>query len=56
MNGSLINAHHPEGLKGVINIKLDIRDLLPHLSNMAPTPARFSSFIEAVQEEENEFV
>jgi len=56
MDGSPIDARHPGGLKGVIDIKLNIRDLPPHLSNMAPTPARFSSFVEAVQEEEDEFV
>jgi len=56
MDGSPINARHLGGLKGAIDIKLNIRDLPPHLSNMAPTPARFSSFVEAVQEEEDKFV
>lgn len=56
MDGSPIDARHPGGLKGAIDVKLNIRDLPPHLSNMAPTPARFSSFVEAIQEEEDEFV
>jgi len=56
MDGSPIDARHPGGLKGAIDVKLNIRDLPPHLSNMALTPARFSSFVEAIQEEEDEFV
>jgi len=56
MDRSPIDARHPGELKGAIDIKLNIRDLPPYLSNMAPTPARFSSFVEAVQEEEDEFV
>jgi len=56
MDGSPIDACHPGGLKGVIDVKLNIQDLPPYLSNMAPAPARFSSFVEAVQEEEDEFV
>jgi len=56
MDGSPIDARHPGGLKGVIDVKLNIRDLPSHLSNMAPTPARFSSFVKAIQEEEDEFV
>jgi len=56
IDGSPIDARHPGGLKGAIDIKLNIRDLPLHLSNMAPTPARFSLFIEAVQEEEDESV
>jgi len=56
MDGSPIDAHHPGGLKEAIDIKLNIQDLLPHLSNIAPIPARFSSFVEVIQEEEEEFV
>jgi len=56
IDGSPINARHPGGLKEAIDIKLNIRDLPPHLFNMAPTLARFSSFVEVVQEEEDEFV
>ena len=40
----------------MINVKLNIQNLPPHLSNMAPAPARFSSFVEVVQKEEDEFV
>jgi len=56
LTGSPIDACHPGGLKEAIDVKLNIRDLLPHLSNIAPIPARFSSFVEAIQEEEDEFV
>jgi len=56
MDRSPIDACHLGGLKEVIDVKLNIQDLLPHLSNMVPAPARFSSFVEAVQEEKDEFM
>ena len=51
MDGFPIDAHHPGGLKGAIDVKLNIRDLLPHLFNTAPALARFSLFVKVVQEE-----
>jgi len=56
LDGFLIDAHHLGRLKGAIDIKLNIQDLPPHLSNMAPASARFSLFVEAIQEEEDKFV
>jgi len=56
MDGSPIDARHLGELKGVIDVKLNIRDLPPHLFNMAPIPVRFSLFVEAIQEEEDKFV
>jgi len=56
MDRSQINVQHPEGLKGVINTKLNLQDPPPHLSGTIPAPARFTSFVKVVQEEEEEFV
>ena len=56
MDGFLIDAHYPGRLKGAIDIKLNIQDLLPYLSNMALASVRFSLFVEAIQEEEDKFV
>jgi len=53
---SLINAHHPGGLKGAIDVKLNIQDLPPYLFNTTPALVRFSLFVEAVQEEDDKFV
>ena len=56
MDRSQINVQHPEGLKGVINTKLNLQDPPPYLSGTTPAPARFTSFVKVVQEEEEEFV
>ena len=55
-DGLLIDAHHPEGLKGAIDAKNKGRNMLSHLTRTTATFTKFSSFIEAAQEEENEFV
>jgi len=56
LDGSLIDAHHLGGLKGVINAKSNGRDTLPHLARATATSTKFSSFIEAMQVEEKELV
>jgi len=53
---SPIDARHPGGLKGAVDFKLNIWDMLPHLSNITSTPTKFSLFIGATQFEEDEFV
>jgi len=56
LDGSPIDARHPGGLKGAVDFKLNIWDMLPHLSNIMSTPTKFSSFIGATQFEEDKFV
>jgi len=56
MDGFPINACHPEGLKEAVDAKWNIQDPPPHLSGMILGPIKFSSFIEAVQEEDDKFV
>jgi len=56
MNGFPINACYPEGLKGAVDTKWNIQDPLPHLSGIILGPIKFSSFIEAIQEENDKFV
>ena len=56
MDESPIDARHSGGLKGAVDAKWNIRDPPPHLSGMTPGPTKFSSFIEVVQEEDDEFV
>jgi len=56
LDGSPIDACHPGGLKRVVDFKLNIQDMPPHLSNITSTPTKFSSFIGATQFEEDEFV
>jgi len=56
MDGSQINVCHPGGLKRAIDTKLNLQDPLPYLTGTASAFTRFTSFVEAVQEEEEEFV
>jgi len=56
LDGSPIDACHPEGLKGAVDFKLNIWDMPPHLSNITSTPTKFSLFIGATQFEEDKFV
>ena len=56
LDRSLIDAHHLRGLKGAIDAKGNGRDIPLHLARTTVTFTKFSSFIEVIQEEEDEFV
>ena len=56
LNGSLIDACHPGGLKGAIDAKNNGRDTPPYLARATATSTKFSSFVEAMQVEEEELV
>jgi len=56
MDRSQINVQYPGELKRAIDIKLNLQDLLLHLSGTILASARLNLFVEAVQKEEKEFV
>ena len=56
LDGSLIDARHPGGLKGAIDAKSNGRDTSPHLARATATSTKFSSFVEAIQVKEKELV
>jgi len=56
LDGSLINARHPGGLKGAIDAKSNGRDTPLHLARATATSTKFSSFVEATQIEEEKLV
>ena len=56
LDGSLINARHPGGLKGAIDTKSNGRDTPPHLARATATSTKFSSSVEAMQVKEKKLV
>jgi len=56
INGIPINVCHLGGLKGAIDLKQNVQDLPLYISKSIEGPIKFSSFVEALPVEENDFV
>ena len=52
----MIDARHSGGLKKAIDTKSNGRDTPPHLARATATSTKFSSFVKAMQVEEEELV